>query len=115
MKWLKWLVVILIVIQIGTYFWIKHSLPQQIISTLEEKGCNGYEPYGMDLPMEYFINTESMSTVYLSSKENPSKGFNKVKVTLIDTLPPLLKISIFRWEISGEQINTHFSHCWRGE
>lgn len=116
MKWLKWLILILILFQIITYFWNKHSLPPQIVSLLEKNGCDGYEPYGMDLPMGYFINTESMSTLYLTSKDNPSKGLNKVKVTLIDTSPPLLKgITNFRWSISGEQIKTHFSDCWKSE
>ena len=113
---MRWLIVILIVIQIGTYFLNKYTLPPTIVSFLEKNGCDGYEPYGMDLPMDYLISTESMSTVYLTSKDNPSKGLTKLKVTLIDTSPPLLKgISNFRFQISGEQIKTHFSDCWRSE
>ena len=116
MKWLKWLVVILIVIQIGTYFWNKYKLPTQIVLLLEKNGCDSYEPYGMDLPLDYFISTESMSTLYLTSIDSPSKGLTKLKVTLIDTSPPLLKgITNFRFQISGEQIKTLFSDCWRSE
>lgn len=116
MKWLKLLVIILIVIQIGTYFINKQMIPSKVVSLIERNGCDEYEVFGMDLPLDFFFKTETTPTVYLNSKENSTNRNVKLNITFIDTSPPLLKgFGNSKYQISGEQINTHFSHCWKSE
>ena len=116
MKWLKWLVVILIINQIGQYFYVKHKIPSKVVSLIERNGCDEYEVFGMDLTLDFFFQTETNPTVYLNSKENSTNRNVKLNITLIDTSPPLLKgFWNSKYQISGEQINTHFSYCWKSE
>ena len=116
MKWLKWFVIILIVIQIGTYFINKQMIPSKVLALIERNGCDEYEVFGMDLPLDFFIKTETTPTVYLNSTENSTNRNVKLNITFIDTSPPLLKgFGNAKYQISGEQINTHFTHCWKSE
>ena len=112
-KWIKWILILLVVSQISVYFLLKNNFPSEVVTLIERNGCEGYEVFGMDLPFNYFFNTETETTVYLN---DPNGGSTKLKVTLIDTSLPFVRgIGNVRYEIRGEEVEKNFYDCWKGE
>ena len=87
-KWVKWIAILLIGNQVVNYFWTKYRLPNQVVSLIERHGCDGYEVFGMHLPFNYFVNTETETIVYLTHPLAPSVD---LPVKLIDPNLPMLK------------------------
>ena len=115
-KWFKWILILLAVSQIYSYFHIKNKIPPMVVALIEKNGCEGYEVFGMDLPFNYFFNTETETTIYLTDTNKSNGGSTKLKVTIIDTSLPFLKgIGNLRYEISGEEVTKNFYDCWKKE
>ena len=115
-KIIKWILLILIGLQLINWYMLKNDTPINIISNLEKNGCIGYQSNGMDFPLSYLINTETIGTVYLQNTNYPMFPQRvDLKVRLIDIDVPLLKSSkSFRYEISGNEMYQHFFHCYDG-
>ncbi|MCY4185672.1 MAG: hypothetical protein OXD45_10210 [Rhodobacteraceae bacterium] len=113
-RWIKWILVLVIASQIGMYFWTKNSIPQQVVSLIEEKGCGRYEVFGMDLPLAYFFSSETETVVYLFHPTDSNLVGIHLKVTLMDTSAPFLKgWTNGRFWIEGTEIGEYFAHCWK--
>jgi len=110
-KFIKLTLVLLILHQIGHYFYLKHTLSDSVVTRLESRNCLGYESFGMDLPISIFFKTKTIGTVYLKNKDYPNSI--DLKVEIIDTAVPLFKgIFKFRWRLRTEEIRNNFSHCY---
>ena len=108
-KWIKWLVILLIGMQIINYFFVKQQVPKRVISQIEGVGCDGYEIFGMHLPFNYLINTETDAIVYLT---HPTASNVDLKVNLINPTIPLFKgFFSFRYRIATQDQIDHFSYC----
>lgn len=113
-KIIKWIIFILIGLQIVNYFMVKKQIPKEIILLLERNSCEGYEVFGMDLPFSFLINTKTKSMVYLRNTNYPQypNGVD-LEVNVYDTDVPLLKgKGNLRYKVEGEQIYMNFSHCY---
>ena len=115
-KIIKWILLILIGLQLIHWYMLKTDTPISIVSVLEKSGCIGYQSNGMDLPISYLINTETIGTVYLQNTNYPMFPQRvDLKVRLIDMDYPLLKSSkTFKYEISGDELFKNFFHCYDG-
>ena len=114
-KIIKWILLILIGLQLINWYMLKTDTPISIVSALEKSGCIGYQSDGMDLPISYLINTETVGTVYLQNTNYPMFPQRvDLKVRLIDMDFPLLKSSkTFQYEISGDELFKNFFHCYQ--
>ena len=114
-KIIKWILLILICLQLINWYMLKTDIPISIVSALEKNGCIGYQSNGMDLPISYLINTETIGTVYLQNKNYPMFPQRvDLKVRFIDTEVPLLKSSkSIRFDISDEEVFKNFFHCYQ--
>ena len=114
-KIIKWILLILIGLQLINWYMLKNDTPISVVLTLEENGCSGYQSNGMDFPISYLINTETIGTVYLQNTNYPMFPQRvDLKVRLIDMDFPLLKSSkTFEYEISGDELFKNFFHCYQ--
>ena len=114
-KIIKWILLILIGLQLIHWYMLKTDTPISIVSVLEKSGCIGYQSNGMDFPISYLINTETIGTVYLQNTNYPMFPQRvDLKVRLIDMDFPLLKSSkTFQYEISGDELFKNFFHCYQ--
>lgn len=109
MKWIKWIVIFGVLIQAGSYWNVKYNIPKKVVNMLSEKGCEGYEHFGSNVPISYMYETETEMLLYLDS---PTGKTVKLKVGLIDPSLPFLKgITNFKWTISGSEMAEHFRGC----
>ena len=108
LKWVKWIAVILLSIQIINYFLMKRNTPLSVLSSIESTGCEGYEVFGMHLPFSFFFAAETDSTVYLS---HPTEKDIDLKIKMIDPSAPLFKGYNTRYKITSAEMTKHFSHC----
>ena len=115
-KIIKWILLILIGLQLINWYMLKNDTPISVVLTLEENGCSGYQSNGMDFPISYLINTETIGTVYLQNTNYPMFPQRvDLKVLFIDTEVPLLKSSkSIRFDISDEELFKNFFHCYDG-
>ena len=113
-KIIKWILLILIGLQLINWYMLKNDTPINIISNLEKNGCIGYQSNGMDFPLSYLINTETIGTVYLQNTNYPMFPQRvDLKVRFIDTEIPLWKSSkSIRFDISDEELYQNFLHCY---
>jgi len=113
-KIIKWILLILIGLQLIHWYMLKTDTPISIVSVLEKSGCIGYQSNGMDLPISYLINTETIGTVYLQNTNYPMFPQRvDLKVRFIDTEIPLWKSSkSIRFDISDEELYQNFLHCY---
>ena len=103
--------VILIGIQILTYFSIKRVVPNWVDEQLESIGCSQYENMGMDLPFSVLFNTKTIGTVYLFSEEI-SKDV-ELEVEIVDTNVPLMKgFGEYRITMRTKDLRSKLSHCY---
>jgi len=112
-KWVKWILIVLLVSNGISYLYIKNQLPKYIVKLIGENGCEGYEPFGSDIPLDYFFKTETKPTVYVRSDDR----FIDLTVTHIDTSLPFFK-GIFgdsRYMIGGEELMLKLNHCFERE
>lgn len=109
MKLIKWIVIFLILIQAGSYWNVKYNIPRDVVSMLEDKGCEGYEHFGSNVPLNYIYEPETEMLIYL---DTPTGKTVKLKVGLIDPSLPLLKgFANYKWIISGTEMAEHFRGC----
>ena len=113
-KIIKWILLILIGLQVINYFIVKDTISDEVSDLLEEHSCAGYEVIGVDLPLGFLIDTKTISTVYLTNSAYQSRPDSvDLKVDVIDPDIPLLKgKGNLRWRVSGKQIYIHFKHCF---
>ena len=103
--------VILIGIQILTYFSIKRVVPNWVDEQLESVSCSQYENMGMDLPFSVLFNTKTIGTVYLFSEEI-SKDV-ELEVEIVDTNVPLMKgFGEYRITMRTKDLRSKLSHCY---
>ena len=113
-KIIKWILVIAITLQVINYFLKRDEIAQNVVHFLEEHGCEGYEPIGIDLPLSFMIDTKTHSVVYL---KNTYYKFTKenvdVIVELFDPDPPLLKgRGDVTFSFRNMNLFGNFSHCY---
>ena len=113
-KIIKWILLILIGLQLINWYMLKNDTPIMVVLSLEENGCSGYRSNGMDFPISYLINTETIGTVYLQNTNYPMFPQRvDLKVLFIDTEVPLWKSSkSIRFDISDEELYQNFLHCY---
>ena len=113
-KIIKWILVIGLILQVINYFIKREEIPINVVRFLEEHGCEGYEPVGIDLPFSFMIDTKTQSVVYL--KNTYYKFTNEdvdVKVELFDPDPPLLKgRGDVTFSFKNMDLFGNFSHCY---
>ena len=111
-KYLKWILIILLVVNGISYLYIKTQLPKRVVNLIGENGCEGYEPYGSAIPVGFFFRTETKQTVYLHREADDS--FVTLEIDYIDPSPPFLpKFNKSTYSINDEDIRSNFSHCFR--
>ena len=111
-KYLKWILIVLIVYNVFQYLDWKNRLPKTVVSLIEQNGCEGYEPYGSAIPVGFFFRTETKQTVYLHREADDS--FITLEIDYIDPSPPFLpKFNKSTYSINDEDIRSNFSHCFR--
>ena len=69
-KIIKWILLILIGLQLINWYMLKTDIPISIVSALEKNGCIGYQSNGMDFPISYLINTETYQKLLDENADN---------------------------------------------
>ena len=110
-KWIKWILIVLLVINGISYLYKKNQLPKHIVQLIGENGCEGYEPFGADIPLDYFYKTETKPTVYVRSDDR----FIALTITHVDTSLPFLKGTFgdSRYMIGGGEVMLKLNHCFK--
>lgn len=109
-KWVKWILIVLLVINGISYLYIKNQLPKHIVQLIGENGCEGYEPIGSSIPLDYFFKTETKPVVYLKNNE----GMVTLEITHVDTSLPFLKgIGSSQYYIEGKEVMLKLNHCFK--
>ena len=106
-KWVKWILIILLVVNGISYLYIKTQLPKRVVNLIGENGCEGYEPVGSDIPLDYLFVTETEPIVYVRSDER----FIDLKIKLIDTSLPFFKgLGNLQYFIEGKEVMMKLNH-----
>jgi len=110
-KWVKWILIIVLVSNGISYLYIKNQLPKHIVQLIGENGCEGYEPVGANIPFDYLFVTETKPTVYVKSDER----FIDLTVKHIDPSLPLLKgfLGNSQFMIEGGEVMLKLNHCFK--
>lgn len=112
-KWVKWILIILLVLNGISYLHLKTQLPKYIVELIGENGCEGYEPVGSDIPLDYLFVTETKPTVYVRSEGR----FIDLTIKHIDTSLPFFK-GLFgnsQYMIEGKEVMMKLNHCFESK
>lgn len=111
-KWVKWILIILLVFNGISYLHIKNQLPKRIVQLIGENGCEGYDPVGSSIPFDYFFKTEIKPVVYVRSEDR----MITLEIKHIDTSLPFFKgIGSSQYMIEGKEVMMKLNHCFESK
>ena len=118
MKYIKWLLLTLLVLLGGDYFYFKRIMAskgedaiQQIMSGIMESNpgvtCADVELFGSSLPIQHFYATEYEFVIYMKTAPNADISFKTFTVPMKITRPQIPILRIFTnsaWSVNRNTV-----------